>query len=64
MYFNTIQWSHPSTTLLSGPSNSGKTSLLSKIWITMRIYLWDLKYQQYYSIITPKQFIIGGYQAG
>ena len=31
MYFNSIQWSHPSTTLLSGPSNSGKTSLLSKI---------------------------------
>lgn len=31
MYFESIQWSHPSSTLLSGPSNSGKTSLLTKI---------------------------------
>ena len=31
MQLQNIQWTHPSTTLLSGPSNSGKTHLLSKI---------------------------------
>ena len=31
MYIDSIKWVHPATTLLSGPSNSGKTSLLTKI---------------------------------
>ena len=31
MQLQNIQWAHPSTTLLTGPSNSGKTQLLSKI---------------------------------
>ena len=31
MLFNSIQWAHPSTTVVAGPSNSGKTTLISKI---------------------------------
>ena len=31
MIINSTQWSHPSKTILAGPSNSGKTTLLSKI---------------------------------
>ena len=31
MLFNSIQWVHPSTTVVAGPSNSGKTTLISKI---------------------------------
>ena len=29
MIIDSIQWSHPSTTILAGPSSSGKTTLLS-----------------------------------
>ena len=31
MLFNSIKWVHPSTTVVAGPSNSGKTTLISKI---------------------------------
>ena len=31
MIIDSIQWLHPSTTILAGPSNSGKTTLLSNI---------------------------------
>ena len=31
MYIDSVQWTHPSTTLLAGPSNSGKTTIISKI---------------------------------
>ena len=33
MFFYSIQWVAPSCTIIAGPSNSGKTSLLSKILI-------------------------------
>ena len=33
MFFDSIQWSAPSCTIIAGPSNSGKTSLLTKILI-------------------------------
>ena len=33
MFFDGIQWSAPSCTIIAGPSNSGKTSLLTKILI-------------------------------
>ena len=33
MFFDSIQWSTPSCTIIAGPSNSGKTSLLTKILI-------------------------------
>jgi GTPase SAR1 family protein len=31
MIIESIQWSHPSTNILAGPSNSGKTTLISSI---------------------------------
>ena len=31
MFIESVQWDHPSTTLVAGPSNSGKTTLISKI---------------------------------
>ena len=31
MFIESLQWSHPSTTIVAGPSNSGKTTLISKI---------------------------------
>ena len=31
MLFDSIQWVHPSTTVVAGPSNSGKTTLISRI---------------------------------
>ena len=31
MFFESIQWTTPSCTIIAGPSNSGKTSLLTKI---------------------------------
>ena len=33
MFFDSIQWATPSCTIIAGPSNSGKTSLLTKILI-------------------------------
>ena len=30
MFIESLQWSHPSTTIVAGPSNSGKTTLISK----------------------------------
>ena len=31
MFIETVRWDHPGTTLVAGPSNSGKTTLISKI---------------------------------
>ena len=31
MLIESLQWKHPSTTVVAGPSNSGKTTLISKI---------------------------------
>ena len=31
MFIESVQWDHPYTTLVAGPSNSGKTTLISKI---------------------------------
>ena len=31
MFIDSVQWNHPSTTLVAGPSNSGKTTIISKI---------------------------------
>ena len=31
MLIESIQWCHPSTTVVAGPSNSWKTTLISKI---------------------------------
>ena len=33
MFFESIQWATPSCTIIAGPSNSGKTTLLTKILI-------------------------------
>ena len=55
MYFDSIQWSHPSTTLLSGPSSSGKTVLLTKILENQRALFGGDKIQTilFYSIWQP-----------
>ena len=31
MIIESIQWLHPSTTIIAGPSNSGKTTIISSI---------------------------------